>query len=128
MDTDNEVQQWAILELMGHKVVAGYISKSEMFGKPMLRVDVPAVGDNPSFTQMYGESAVYCITFVSEEYARQTAEVTRVKPILVFKISHPQLTYQEADEDGEAADHRRAEEYDEDEDPLEFEDEDPLEI
>lgn len=39
----DEIQQWGIVvELMGHKVVAGLIQKSELLGKPMLRVDVPA--------------------------------------------------------------------------------------
>jgi len=65
--------QYAIVELMGHKVVAGLVSKSEMLGKPMLRVDVPATSAYPEFTQFYGETAIYCVTFVSEEVAQLTA-------------------------------------------------------
>lgn len=46
-----EVQQFGIVELMRHKVVAGRIEKSELLGKPMLRVDIPATSAYPAFTQ-----------------------------------------------------------------------------
>jgi hypothetical protein len=76
--------QWAIVELMGHKIVAGLASKDEMLGKPMLRVDVPETKGYPAFTQMYGESAIYCVTFVSEEVARLTAEQCKINPVAVY--------------------------------------------
>lgn len=76
--------QYAIVELMGHKVVAGLVSKSEMLGKPMLRVDVPATSAYPEFTQFYGDDAIYCVTFVSEEVARLTAEQSKVNPVSVY--------------------------------------------
>jgi len=76
--------QWGIVELMGHKVVAGRISKDEMLGKPMLRVDVPATASFGEFTQFYGESALYCVTFTSEEVAQRTAEQCRVNPVSVY--------------------------------------------
>jgi hypothetical protein len=76
--------QWAIVELMGHKVVAGLVSKDEMLGAPMLRIDVPATSAFPQFTQLYGQAAVYCVTFTSEEIARKTAEATAVNPVAVY--------------------------------------------
>ena len=79
-----EADQWGIVELMGHKVVAGKISKSEMLGKPMLRVDVPAIETCQEFTQLYGEAAIYCVTFTSEDVARRTAAQCRVPPVSVF--------------------------------------------
>jgi hypothetical protein len=83
MMTD-EIQQWGIVELMGHKVVAGRIAKSEMLGSPKLRVDVPATSVYPEYTQFYGDAAVYCVTFVSEEVARRTAEECKVNPVSVY--------------------------------------------
>lgn len=80
----DEIQQWGIVELMGHKVVAGLISKSEMLGKPMLRVDVPATSAYQAFTQFYGEAAIYCVTFTSEEVATRTAEEVKVNPVSVY--------------------------------------------
>lgn len=76
--------QWGIVELMGHKVVAGAISKDEMLGKPMLRVDVPATSVYPPFTQFYGEAAIYCVTFTSEEVASRVAEQNRTNPVIVY--------------------------------------------
>jgi hypothetical protein len=81
---DNDNTQWGIVELMGRKVVAGRISKSEEFGTVLLRVDVPATSAFPEFTQMYGNSAIYCVTFTSEEVARRTAESTKLDPVSVY--------------------------------------------
>jgi len=81
---DDNTTNWGIVELMGHKVVAGQISKSEMLGKPMLRIDVPATSAYPEFTQFYGDGSIYCVTFVSEDVARLTAEQTKVNPVSVY--------------------------------------------
>lgn len=80
----DEIQQWGIVELMGHKVVAGLIQKSELLGKPMLRVDVPATSAFSEFTQFYGEAAIYCVTFTSQDVARLTAEQCKVNPVSVY--------------------------------------------
>ena len=91
-----EAGQYAIVELMGHKVVAGLVTKSEMLGKPMLRVDVPATSIYPEFTQFYGETAIYCVTFVSEEVAKLTAESNKVNPVSVYV---PELVSRERHEE-----------------------------
>jgi hypothetical protein len=78
---ENEIQEWGIVELMGHKVVAGRISKSEMFGAPLLRVDVPATSAYSEYSQFYSNNAIYCVTPVSEEVARRTAEECKVNPV-----------------------------------------------
>ncbi len=84
MDQIEENSQYGIVELMGRKVVAGMISKSELIGKPMLRVDVPATEAYPAFTQLYGETAIYCVTFTSEEVAKLTAARCMVNPVSVY--------------------------------------------
>jgi hypothetical protein len=84
MNETPETGQWAILELMGRKVVAGYLTKDDWQGHAMLRIDVPATSAFPAFTQVYGPQAVYCITYVSEEVARLTAEYNRVNPVSVY--------------------------------------------
>ena len=83
MDTQ-ESGQWAIVEIMGHKVVAGYITQAVQFGLPMLRIDVPATSIWPAFTRDYGAQAIYAITYVSEEVARMTAEASKVNPVAVY--------------------------------------------
>jgi hypothetical protein len=83
-NVDDTTETWGILELMGRKIVAGLISKSTLLGPPMLRIDVPATSAYGAFTQFYGESSIYCVTFVSEEVARLTAEQTKVNPVSVY--------------------------------------------
>lgn len=82
--TEEFEAQWAIVELMGRKVVAGRVEKSILLGPPMLRVDVPATSAFGAFTQFYGDTSIYCVTFVSEEVARRTAEETKVNPVSVY--------------------------------------------
>lgn len=82
-DTDH-TNLWGVVELMGHKVVAGRISKDEMLGKPMLRIDVPTTDRSGEFTQFYGEAAIYCVTFTSEEVARRTAAAIVAIPVCVY--------------------------------------------
>jgi hypothetical protein len=83
MDTDQE-SNWGIVELMGRKVVAGLITKSEMIGPPMLRIDVPETKTFGPFTCFYGGTAIYGVTFTSEEVARKTAESVQVNPVSVY--------------------------------------------
>lgn len=70
--------RWAIVELMGHRQVAGKISEVTQYGVTMLRVEVPSLSEpgNVFRTQDYGGSAIYCLTHCDEEtalrFVRQT--------------------------------------------------------
>lgn len=81
---DHEPGQWAIVELFGHKVVAGYITKDETFGSPMVRIDVPKTTTYPTFTRHYNPTAIYGISYVSEDVACRTAEAIKENPITVY--------------------------------------------
>jgi hypothetical protein len=84
MQEQTEQGQWAIIQLFGHKTLAGLVSKSEMLGQALLRIDVPATTAQPAFTQLYGDKAIYSVTFVSEEVAHKTAEAVQMNPINVY--------------------------------------------
>ena len=84
MDDKADSGNWGIVELFGHQVVAGWLTKSEMLGAPMLRVDVPETKDRPAFTKLYGDKAVFSISFVSEQIARRAAEAYHVDPVSVY--------------------------------------------
>lgn len=66
---ENQIEMWAIVELMGHAQTAGIVRKSDLGG--LLRIDVP-LGDGFR-TEYYGEQAIYAIRVVSEEIARAYA-------------------------------------------------------
>jgi len=75
---------WVILELFGHKVVAGYMSRDESLGAPLIRLDVPETKTYPAFTRHYNPSAIYSVSYVSEETARLTAESVSENPVSVY--------------------------------------------
>lgn len=90
---------WAILELMGHRRLAGYVREVELFGVKQCRIDIPAVlGEDgatevqPPVTQFYGGGAVYCLTPTTEEIARAVGRSSRPAPVHPFEIQRPQLT------------------------------------
>lgn len=78
--------RWAILELMGHRRLAGFVAEETIAGVAFLRIDVPAVDDDPAVSQWYSPSAVYAITPCSEDTARRAAGVGRVKPVHEWEL------------------------------------------
>lgn len=77
-------QLWAIIELFGHQVIAGAVTKVEPFGAPMVQVDVPATDSQPAFSKLLNPSAIYGITYVTEEVSRSAANEARHKPVQVY--------------------------------------------
>lgn len=69
---------WAVVELFGHKRMAGHVSSQAVAGGSMVRIDVPETPADmrpmtPAYTKLVGVAAVYGITPVSEEIARRAA-------------------------------------------------------
>lgn len=88
---DDQQSSWAIVELFGHKTLAGRVTKdTSLF--PLLRIDVPATEAAPEFTAEYGPGAIYGITYVSEEVARLTAAAVKAQPVSVYS---PELVTRE---------------------------------
>jgi hypothetical protein len=81
---------WAILELMGHRRLAGHVTEVQVAGAGMLRLDVPGeqTGDAVA-TQFYSPSAVYCITPCTEELARRAARLCRPAPVHRYELPAP---------------------------------------
>ncbi len=81
---------WAIVEILGRKVVAGRVTEQVIAGQGFVRVDVPAVDDQAAFTQLYGPGSIYAITPTTEEIA--TAFVARNvgAPIQPYQLRLPE--------------------------------------
>jgi hypothetical protein len=85
----DKFEGWAMVELMGHKKLAGQCSEQVVAGAALLRIDVPetqqrktvpgyggtVVESKPGYTKLVGVGSVYCITPTTEEVARRCAEV-----------------------------------------------------
>lgn len=74
---------WAILELMGHRRLGGFVREITLAGAGMLRIDIPGKDGEPEIyaTQIYPPSAIYCLTPTTEPVARAAAAAGRPEPV-----------------------------------------------
>lgn len=109
---------WVILELMGHRRLAGYLTEQEIAGHAFLRLDIPSAEPGKAWkaTQFYNGTSVYGITPVDEDTARAVAHNADHMPVQRWELAQfarqlPQgqdVEDVEGDEDGDG--------YDEDDD------------
>ena len=106
-DQPEKFESWAIVELMGHRRIAGRVSEQVIGGQALLRIDVcecpeipskevvrwgekhvtealPAI---PAYTQFYGVSSVYCLSPTTEEIATRVTQQQRERPVALFDTS-----------------------------------------
>jgi hypothetical protein len=86
---------WVILELMGHRRLAGYLSEQEIAGEGFLRLDIPTDAttlealQERRATQFYRPAAVYCITPCTEVTARLVAKLGQPDPVKHWELPAP---------------------------------------
>jgi hypothetical protein len=85
---DNNFDEWAVLELMGHRRLAGKVTDAVIGGGAFLRIDIPRK-DGSNMTQFYSPGAVYCITPTTENIAREVAKQSEPDPVYLWEF--PQL-------------------------------------
>lgn len=113
MSETQESGFWAIVEIMGHKRYAGYVSEEVLGGASFVRVDVPDQNGCKAFSKMFGAQSIYCITPVSEDAAKAAASQFKEQPLSEWDlpdewrqaISQGRLTFESDDDqdDGEYA-------------------------
>lgn len=92
---------WAILELMGHRRLAGYLREQSVAGAAMVRIDVPGQGEHVEATQFYAPSAVYCITPTTEDMARRVAAMSMPAPVQRWELPAPPKDAEDGDDDSD---------------------------
>ena len=96
---------WAILELMGHRRMGGFVRQVEMFGTAMCRIDVPAEGEGETIaTQFYGGSSIYCMTPTTEAMARAVAVRNQPEPVQRWELPAPKANGVRCENCGQMAD------------------------
>lgn len=89
--SDTPFADWAILEMMGHRRLAGYVTETEIAGHGMLRLDVPysSAGEGAPWlaTQFYAPSALYCLTPTTEATARAVAAFNQPTPVQQWELA-----------------------------------------
>ncbi len=77
-ENQQPLETWAIVEVMGHKKFAGFVTEQTIGGAALIRVDVPETDQNGVFTKPYskliGVGSIYCITPCTEEIGRACAK------------------------------------------------------
>lgn len=114
-DETKVFEGWAIVELMGHRRLAGYVTEVEIAGSPMLRLDIPGtpIGDIPEVlqdvppavddlvaTQFYSAAALYCLTPTTEAIARAVAVRSQPTPVHQWELPAPAGTGRDENLDG----------------------------
>jgi hypothetical protein len=80
-DTPMPQDQWARVEIFGHRQHVGRISEVERFSTKMLRIDEPTNDPEVFTTLFYGGSSIFSIAPVTEQAAREwVARYRRVPP------------------------------------------------
>ncbi len=78
-------ESWVILELFGHKQLAGLASEAEIGGCSFVRIDVPKA-DDEYVTHYYGQGAIYGMHPVDEQVAREFAQNHHGPPVSPYSF------------------------------------------
>lgn len=90
----------AVVELMGHRRLAGRVEEVQQYGVTMLRLDVPGPDGATVATQFYGGAAIYCLTPCDEATAIAVARMSGdAAPVKAWEM--PQLRPRQVEEDEE---------------------------
>jgi len=94
--SEEKFEAWSILELMGHRRLAGFVSEQTIGSSSFIRIDIPGHGESVVATQLYNPSAIYCITPTTEAIARRIAENEVPRPVHPFELEAPKRESQAA--------------------------------
>lgn len=85
-ETPKGLETWAIVEVMGHKRFAGFVTEQTFGSAALIRVDVPETeqdvrtADGPAkrttqaYSKLIGVGSIYCITPCTEAVAKLAAQ------------------------------------------------------
>ncbi len=86
MVNEQKFESWAIVELFGHQTIVGLVSEATIGGCSFLRVDVPASDDDKAYTKFFSNGAVYSMTPIDENIAREALRRYRMRAINIYGI------------------------------------------
>lgn len=89
MTEATKFDEWAILEIKGHRKHGGRVTEQVIAGMAFVRVDIPS---SPPATRLYGPGAIFCITPTTEELARAFASHSAAaEPVTRWELPAPAL-------------------------------------
>lgn len=63
---------WAVVDLLGHVRLAGWLTEEEKFGSKLGRLEMP-MPDGSTMTRWFGGGSVYSVSAVTEDVVRALA-------------------------------------------------------
>lgn len=81
---DEKKEFWAIVSLMGHQQLAGFLDEYTMGGCSFLRLTVPETAKQPQWSRLFKDNSIYAIDPCTEDVARWKAERLNVAPVTVW--------------------------------------------
>jgi hypothetical protein len=78
---------WCIVELLGHRRLAGFVQEVQVAGAGFLRLDIPATEGHEAQTQIISPGSVYALHPVNEVTARAVAASFRPEPVHRWELA-----------------------------------------
>lgn len=103
VDAQPGLAEWVILELLGHRRLAGYLTEQQVAGTPFLRLEIPGSDGQPGITQLYSPASVYAITPTTEDIARRVAARSQPAPVQRWELLPPPQPWVDPDDDEPAS-------------------------
>lgn len=99
METPQNFEAFAIIELFGHNKLAGKCTEQNVAGTNFLRVDVPKTSLHPPYSRLLNHAAIYAINPVTEEVSSAFAEKIQVATLTAWDIREHNVMAKKMDED-----------------------------
>ena len=85
-DAPPAFDEWVILELLGHRRLAGRVREVQLAGAGFLRLDIPATDGHGAQTQYISPSSVYAMHPTTQEIATAAAANFRPQPVSRWEL------------------------------------------
>lgn len=97
---ESAFKEWAILELFGHRRLAGLVTEVQLGGASFLRLDIPGKKNGEwALTQFYSPAAIYAITPTTPDMARAVAAQSEPGPVSRWELPQLQSGSHESEDD-----------------------------
>lgn len=81
MKVESDSGFWAIVSLMGHQTLAGYVEEVSIGSSSFMRITIPETGTQPKWQKLFTDKAVYSIDIVDEQTATERASQINSAPV-----------------------------------------------
>lgn len=85
-DRGEQLDEWMVVELMGHRRLAGRVREVQIAGAGFLRLDIPATDGHGPETQFVAPSSVYALHPTTEDIATRAAAHFRPAPVSRWEL------------------------------------------